>query len=73
MNSKLLVFAFLLMSTGCAHSPDVAKTDMPEDEMSTAGGRMPASVTEGDADNSGKKQDCKDKEDCHGKKCSHKD
>jgi len=59
MNSKFLVLsAIFFFSIGCAHSADVAKTDMPEDDMVAAapatqdkpttseGSRAPASVDE---------------------------
>lgn len=36
MNSKFLVLSFLFFSFGCAHSADVAKTDMPEDDAVAA-------------------------------------
>jgi hypothetical protein len=75
MNSKFWVLSSLLLFTfGCAHSTDVAKTDIPEDDMVASApiidrpavqqksSRMPASVDE-NADSScqkhGKKQNCK--------------
>lgn len=71
MNSKFLVLtAFIFFNFGCAHSADVAKTDMPEDEMIAAApiiektqpnqnSRAPASTEEeGSCQKHGKKNSC---------------
>jgi|GEM_PF-4367902 len=64
MNSKFLVLTGLMFLTfGCAHSSEVAKTDIPEDEIESAtpqlspeSSRKPASMEEPTVDTcSGKK------------------